>query len=85
MLLTFLHPDLGRRRPGRLEDGRKVSDRLFGRGLDAVTDSTRSGVDSRGPGAEHEAARNDRMAVRAERCREQAADYGLSGHGFHLS
>ena len=62
-------------RGGRsLEDARKVSERLFGLGLDAVTDSTRSGVDSRCSGAEHEAARNDRMAVRAERCREQAAD-----------
>jgi len=28
---------------------------------------------------------NDRLAVRAERCREQAADCGLSGHGSHLS
>jgi hypothetical protein len=37
------------------------------------------------PAAEHEAARNDRMAVRAEGCREQAADYGFSGHGSHLS
>jgi hypothetical protein len=56
---------IGRRRPGRLEDGREVSERLFGLGLDAVTDSTRSGVDSRCSGAEHEAARNDRMGVRA--------------------
>jgi|HubBroStandDraft_6_1064221.scaffolds.fasta_scaffold4079330_1 hypothetical protein len=73
-------------RGGRsLEDARKVSERLFGQGPDAVTDGTRSGVDSRCSRAEHEAARNDRMAVRAERCREQAADYGLSGHGSHLS
>jgi hypothetical protein len=65
--------------------GGSASERLFGLGLDAVTDSTRSGVDSRCSGAEHEAARNDRMAVRAEGCREQAADYGFSGHGAHLS
>jgi hypothetical protein len=63
-----------------LEDGRKVSERLFGLSLNAVTDGTRSRVDSRRSGAEHDAARNDRMAVRAERCRELVADYGLSGH-----
>jgi hypothetical protein len=34
---------IGRRWPGRLEEGREVSGRLFGLGLDAVTDSTRSG------------------------------------------
>jgi hypothetical protein len=34
---------IGHRRPGRLKDGRKVSERLFGLGFDAVTDSTRSG------------------------------------------
>jgi len=50
------------------------------RALNAVTDGTRSRVDSRRCGAEHEAARNDRMAVRAERCRELVADCGLSGH-----
>jgi hypothetical protein len=44
-------------RGGRsLEDARKVSERLFGQGPDAVTDGTRSGVDSRCSGAEHEAA-----------------------------
>jgi hypothetical protein len=64
---------------------REVSERLFGLGLDAVAESRRSGVDSCRSGAEYEAARDDRMAIWTERCRDPVAHYGLSGHGSHLS
>ena len=40
---------VGHRRPGGLEDGGEVLERLFGLGLDPVARGTCRGVDSRGP------------------------------------
>jgi hypothetical protein len=71
-----------RRLPGGWPQGFRA---LFGLSLDAVTDGTRCRVDSRRSGAEHDAARNDCMAVRAGHCRELVADYGLSSHVLALS
>ena len=72
-------------RGGRsLEDARKVSERLFGQGR-CRHGRTVAGWIPAVPELNTKPPATIAWLYGAERCREQAADYGLSGLGSHLS
>ena len=73
--------DVGHRRPGGIEDGREVAERLLGLCLDAVGGRAGRRVDARGAGAEHQAAGDDCLAVRAECRRGILGADCVCGHG----
>ena len=67
-------------RPSGAEHSGEVAQCLLGLGFDPIRDRAGRGVDPRHPGAEDQAARDDRLAIGPERIGGLIARYCRSGH-----